>query len=96
MSLEENYEQMQLISKVIRLQLETGELDWADSRVQFFIPVVLNFTDFDWLELVAENNLVEEDAKIVKNFLKSVQTLMEVNAQLLDQSINDKVGKLFE
>ena len=96
MSFEDDYSKMKLMSTTIQLKLQKGELEWEDEEVQFFIPAALFFTDFDWLELIAENNLIEEDAVIVKRFLKSVKSLTEINSQLLEQEIEKKLRKLFK
>lgn len=90
------FKDMEMISKAIQLDLLKGELKWEDDVVQFFIPVALNFTDFDWLGLIAENNLIEEDAAIVKNFLAMAKSLKEVNEGRLNESISDKIGRLLK
>lgn len=90
------FKDIEMISKAIQLDLLKGELKWEDDVVQFFIPVALNFTDFDWLGLIAENNLIEEDAAIVKNFLAMAKSLKEVNEGRLNESISDKIGRLLK
>lgn len=90
------FKDMEMISTAIQLDLLKGELKWEDDVVQFFIPVALNFTDFDWLGLIAENNLIEEDAAIVKNFLAMAKSLKEVNESRLNESISDKIGRLLK
>ena len=85
---------LKFISKSIQLDLAKGELKWEDDIVQFFIPVVCYGTDFDWLKLIAENNLIEEDEKIVKNFLDMVKSLADVNAKRLDEAVEDKIKDL--
>lgn len=91
---EESYTEMQVINKTILLQLHKGELEWSDEKVQFFIPAALFHTDFDWLNLCAENMLIEEDEKVVKNFLEQVQALMKVNADELNRQVEKKLKKL--
>ena len=94
--IERQFQEQQLISAKIQFDLSKGELNWEDSTVQYFIPVVLYHTDFDWLRLIAEHELIEEDEKIVKNFLDMVETLKEVNSQALHKSVTDKIKNLFE
>lgn len=91
---EDTYTEMQLISKTIQLALNKGEMDWEDEKVQFFLPVALNFTDFDWLKIAAENMLIEEDEQIVKNFLEKLQALMKVNADELSMQLAEKFKKM--
>lgn len=86
--------EVEMMSKEIQLKLLKGELEWEDEMVQFFIPVALFFTNFDWLKLLAEHNLVEEDEKVVKNFLEMVQALMKINATGLEDAVNEKIGKM--
>ena len=91
----EEYNEAQLISKDIQIKLLKGELDYDDEIVQFFIPLALHFTDFDWLNIIAENTLIDEDAKVVKNFLSQTKALKEVNMRLLEASTIEKLKKLF-
>lgn len=94
--MDQEYSEMQLMSKQIQLDLAKGKLNWDDNEVQFFIPAALFFTDFDWLELIAENTLVEEDGKVVKNFLAMVKSLKEVNSANLHQEIMSKIKDALE
>ena len=91
----EEYDEMQLIYKDLQLELLKGNLNWEDDKIQFFLPVALHFTDFDWLKLIAENTLVEEDEKIVKNFLSMAESLKEINGSQLDYAVAEKIRKLF-
>ena len=84
-----------MISKDLQLKLSKGELDYSDDIIQFFLPSIFHLTEFDWLEIVADNTLIEEDAVIVKNFLSMVESLTEVNQQRLEQSVNEKLMRLF-
>lgn len=86
---------MSLVSKQIQLDLVKGELKWDDSIVQYFIPCILYNTEFDWLELIAENNLVEEDEKVVKNFLEMVKSLIKVTGELLCEETIDEMKDMF-
>ena len=72
-----------IMSQELQLKLLKGEIDWEDERVQFFIPIALKFTDFEWLKLIAEHNCIEEDEAIIKNFLDYVESLMEINSRTL-------------
>ena len=73
----------QIMSKDLQLRLLKEELDWEDDIVQLFIPIVLKFTDFDWLKLIAEHNCIKEDEIIIKNFLDMVESLRDINEQTL-------------
>ena len=94
--MEEDYAQMKLMSQAIQLQLLKGEVKWEDEVVQFFLPAVLYLTDFDWLNIIAENILVEEDEEIVKNFLAKAQSLIEVNSNSLNEAVSDKLEGMFK
>ena len=96
MDLESNLTELKFMSKAIQLDLLQGKLEWEDNRVQYFIPAALYFTDFDWLKLIAEHNLIEEDSKIVINFLEQVEALSDVNSQRLNDDVEDKLNKLFK
>lgn len=94
--MEDEFQELQFFSKEIQLKLAKGELTWESEEVQFFIPAVLCLTDFDWLNIIAENILIEEDEIIVKNFLDQVQGLMQVNSENLNKALEAKFKKLFE
>ena len=94
--MEEYYAQLQVMSQAIQLQLLKGEVKWEDEVVQFFLPAVLYLTDFDWLNIIAENILVEEDEEIVKNFLAKAQSLIEVNSNSLNEAVSDKLEGMFK
>lgn len=82
---------LELCSKTLQLKMLNGDASWDDQEVQFFIPVVLYFTNFEWLRLIAENHLIEEDEKIVKNFLSFCESLRDVNNQ---QMHNEAMKKM--
>ena len=94
--MEEYYAQLQVMSQAIQLQLLKGEVKWEDEVVQFFLPAVLYLTDFDWLNIITENILVEEDEEIVKNFLAKAQSLIEVNSNSLNEAVSDKLEGMFK
>lgn len=96
MSLEQDLHEVKLMSKEYQLALAKGEVDWENEEIQFFLPVVLFHTNWDWLEIVAENILIEEDFKVVKNFLEQSKSLTEVNTGLLNQAVEEKIRKLFK
>lgn len=83
----EFFGELEIIDKLCSLQLETGAYKWEDEQIQYAIPVLLGYTNWDWLEKIAENNLVEEDCKLVKNFIAYCKILCEVNSELLKESI---------
>lgn len=93
--MEKEFEELQLFNKIIKLKIEKGELKWEDEEVQFFLPAILYLTDFEWLNIIAENILIDEDEKVVKNFLQQVQGLMQVNAENLDKALEAKFKELF-
>ena len=85
------FENLESISTKLQLDLLKGDVEWEDDVIQFFIPVILNFTNFEWLELIAEHNLIDEDEKVVKNFLAMVKSLAEVNAGRLDKACKEEL-----
>lgn len=87
--------EIKIISKDLQLRLAKGELDFGDEVVQFFIPVALLFTDYEWLKIIAENTLVKEDEEIVKNFLEMAEALAKVNTANLEAAV-DKINGLFK
>lgn len=84
------------ISKTLQLELLKGNIKWEDDEIQFFIPAVLIFTDFDWLELIAEYNLVEEDEIVVKNYLAMVKSLIDINGDRLSEEVAKKIGGMLQ
>ena len=94
--LEQQMIEVESRAEIYKQALKDGDLDWEDEQIQFFLPVILHFTNFDWLQLIAENNLVEEDEKVVKDFLDMVQALIKVNAEQLEQSVQKKVKLLLK
>ena len=94
--MEKTLKDKDLISKTLQLKLAKGEAQWEDEDIQFFIPVALSFTDFDWLKLIAEHNLISEDELIVKNFLDMCESLKDVNSKTLQDSALRKLKKRFK
>ena len=92
--LEEQMIETEMQGEFFRLALESGAVEWEDERIQFFIPIILHFTNFDWLKLIAKHNLVKEDEIVVNNFLDMVQSLMKINETNLEQAVKDKIGKM--
>ena len=93
--MKETYDEVQLVSKDLQLKLEKGEIEYSDDVVQFFLPSIFNLTEFEWLDIVAKNTLIEEDYKIVSNYLSMVKILTDINAQILEQSVMEKLLNLF-
>lgn len=81
--------------EIFKIALEKGDLKWDDEIIQFFLPLILYFTNFDWLKLVAENTLVEEDEIVVKNFLEMTESLIKINEDNLELSVHEKIKRLF-
>ena len=71
--------QTEYVSVILQHKLNSGELRWTDEEIQFFIPVVLNFTDFTWLDLIAKNNC--KDYEVIRDFLDHVKALMRANSE---------------
>ena len=82
-------------SKTIQLDIANGKLDFNDEMVQYFIPAIGALTDIDFLRLIAKNILVEEDCKVVMNFLDQFEALSKVNSQILNDAVADKLKDLF-
>jgi len=94
--MEKAIQEGEAISKDLQLKLIKNELQWEDDKVQFFIPVILSRTDFDWLKLIAEHHCIEEDEKIIKNFLDMCESLRDVNSNALKDSVIHKMKKRFK
>ena len=92
--MEQNMLELRYMSKALMYDMEKGELSYNDEKIQFFLPVVLYFTDFDWLKVIAENTLIEEDEMIVKNFLDMVKTIIDTNSEQLQESIEKKLSDM--
>ena len=82
------------LAKSILYDIMTGELSWEDEKVQLFLPIATYFTNWHWLELMAENILIEEDAKIVKKFIKEAKAIAKHNEDILNISIENKFKKM--
>lgn len=93
-----NLFELEQMSKSIMYDILKGELSWEDEKVQYYLPLAFAFTNYDWLKYAAENILIEEDCKIVKNFLDSVKSICEVNEKQLTESMEEslkrKLGEL--
>ena len=61
----ESIMEIEMQGEMFKKALENDELKWSDDIIQFFLPLILHFTNFDWLRLIAENNLVKEDEVVV-------------------------------
>jgi len=90
----DDFTELQVMSKDFQLKLLKGELKWEDEIIQFFLPVILYFTDWEWLEIIAENILIEEDEKIVKAFLEKAKTITETNSDNLNKAVQAKIERL--
>lgn len=90
-NIEKGILEVEMQGEIFKKALENGDMEWEDETIQFFLPLIFHFTNFDWLRLVAENNLVEEDTVVVKNFLDMVQALMKINEDNLKQAVKDKI-----
>ncbi len=66
----------------LKKEIESNNLKWNDEAVQSFLPIALNYTDFEWLELIAKKEK-NEDYQIIKEFLDHVQHLMRNGTGIL-------------
>ena len=76
---------MEMASQSLQFQLEKGMIDWNDDAVQLFLPVILNFTDYDWLKLIAKHSIYNE--KEVISFIEYVKQLHIANARALENKV---------
>lgn len=96
MNIENHLTETETISKSILYDIEKGNLKWEDEKVQYFLPIALYFSDWAWLELAAENILIEEDCKIVKEFLAKLQSMAEHNTESLNTAVETKIKRIME
>lgn len=94
--MEAQFKEVQILSLLYQRDIATGKHKWEDEEIQFVLPVVLYLTDWEWLKIAAENMLVEEDEKIVKNFLTQLESLVQINEKGLNKAVEDKIGRLFD
>jgi hypothetical protein len=87
---------MQNMAKSILYDLEKDNIGWEDEKVQFFLPIGLYFANFELLRVVAENTLIEEDNKIVQDFLSKVESMIEINSNNLHQTVGEKIKRIME
>ena len=78
---------MEIVSQSLQFQLEKGVVDWNDDVIQLFIPAVMNFTNHDWLRLIAKHSIYNE--KLIFDFIDYVQELQSVNARILQNKVRD-------
>ena len=86
--------EMEIMSKAILYDIAKGDLKYEDKKVQYYLPIALGFTEWEWLELIAENTLIEEDAEIVKNFLKKAKALAKINQDHLTDDLENTLRKM--
>ena len=94
MSEDINLTEYNLMSKELQLDLAKGNLSFEEETIQYFIPAVYAISDVDFLRIVAENILIEEDCKVVMEFLDKFESLASVNAQLLNEAVIDKLKRM--
>ena len=86
--------ELKLINLSLRNDLLTGKVKYEEEIVQYFIPIALYHTDFEWLKIIAEHSLIEENEKIVKEFLEMVESLIKVNQAQLNGAIDGMINNL--
>lgn len=94
MSAEQVYAESRYLAKSILFDIEKGNLSWDDDIVQYFIPLPVSFIDWDWLNLIAKNTLIDEDYEIVKNFFDKVKAIAEHNEHELNNAVELKLKQL--
>ena len=94
MSEDINLTEYNLMSKELQLDLAKGDLSFEEETIQYFIPAVYAISDIDFLRIIAENILIEEDCKVVMGFLDKFESLANVNAQLLNEAVINKLKKM--
>ena len=94
MNPDDSIEFVNYMSKALLYDIEKGNKSYDEEEVQFFIPAVLYWCNFDWLKLIAEHILIEEDKVIVENFLDKVELLAENNRLELNKSVKEKLREL--
>lgn len=75
---------LKFTSMYLQLELAQNKIRWSDDKIQFFIPLILHYTDFEWLDLIAKQNC-NKDYQVIHNFLEHVQNLMKVNEQKFEE-----------
>lgn len=95
MNEDSTYVQLRVVGDSILSNIKNGKLKWNNEEVQFFIPAILEICDFDWLSLIAENILIKEDEKIVKDFFEKCKVLSAHNGKLLEEEIKKSLYELF-
>ena len=84
--LEKMLKEVEMISQINLLELKTGDAKWNDKKIQYFLPMVLNFTKFEWLDKIAENEY-PKDYEVISHFLDNVQKLMMVKAEEMQREM---------
>lgn len=76
-----------MLSALNKAQLEAGNVEWTESVIQDFLPIVLRYTSWDWLDLIAKHELLCEEYSVVKNFLKKAEMIVENNQKILSNKM---------
>lgn len=79
-------EEMEMISRINLLELKTGDAKWDDKKIQYFLPMVLNFTNFEWLDEIAKNEY-PKDYEVISHFLDNVQKLIRIKGDELTKEM---------
>ena len=85
-NLQRMFEEMEMMSRINLLELKTGDVKWNDEQIQYFLPMVLNFTNFEWLDEIAKNEY-PKDYEVISHFLDNVQKLMQIRANELEKRV---------
>lgn len=80
--------ELEQCSIMVQFELMKGNWKWHEDRVQSFIPLILNLTNFEWLELIAKYEC-HEDYEAIKKFLDHAQNLMKNGNEILRKGIDN-------
>jgi hypothetical protein len=69
-------------SKILQLEVYQKTTPWSEDKIQAFIPIALHFTDFEWLDLIAQKNCTK-DYDVIHDFLEHVKVLIKINEEKL-------------
>ena len=80
---QEYLDRVMLISERLQYALKNDNVKWESNEIQFFLPVILYFTNFDWLMLCAEHYCTNSEKVIINRFFNHVKHVIEVNERMI-------------